>query len=68
MKIRHIIGCALFALGMLLCLGAIGRLDFLAEQAVIEASDERDAVIKSVIGIVFMGAAVCLNHDLEFEE
>lgn len=68
MKIRHIIGCALFLLGMLLCLGAIGRLDFLAEQAVIGASDERDATIKSVIGIVLMGAAAYLNHDMEFEE
>lgn len=68
MKIRHIIGCAFFFGGMLLCLGAVGNLDFLAEQTAIGASDERDAIIKSVIGIVLMGAAACLNHDLEYEE
>lgn len=68
MKIRHIIGCAFLLLGMLLCLGAIGQLDFLAEQAGIGASDERDAVIRSIVGIVLMGAAACLNYDMEFEE
>lgn len=67
-KVRHIIGLVLLILGMLLCLGAIGRLDFLAENASIGAADVRGAVIKSVIGVVFIGAAMCLNYDIEFEE
>ncbi len=68
MKIRHIIGAVLLPLGILLCLGAIGQLDFLADRAELGAGDVRGAVIKSVIGIVLMGAAACLNHDTEFEE
>lgn len=68
MKIKHIIGAVLMILGMLLCLGAVGQLDFLAAQGSVGASDERDAAIKSVIGIVLMGAAAYLNHDLEYDE
>lgn len=67
-KVRHIIGLVLLALGMLLCLGAMGRLDFLAEQSAIGAADELEAVIKSVIGAAFMAAALCLNYDTEFED
>ena len=67
-KIRHIIGAVLLPLGMLFCLGAIGRLDYLADRAELEADDIRSAVIKSIVGIVLMGAAAYLNHDLEFEE
>lgn len=62
-KVRHIIGLVLLILGMLLCLGAIGRLDFLAENASIGAADVRGAIIKSVIGVVFIGAAMCLKHE-----
>ena len=67
-KVRHIIGLVLLILGMLLCLGAVGRLDFLAENASIGADDMHGAVIRSVIGIVFMGAAMLLNYDTEFED
>ena len=67
-KVRHIIGLVLLILGMLLCLGAVGRLDYLAENASIGAADEQSAVIKSAIGVVFIGAAMCLNYDIEFEE
>lgn len=67
MKIRHIVGVVLMLLGMLLCLGAMGQLDFLAEQSALGSSDVRGAVIKSIVGLVMMGAAVCLNHDLEYE-
>ncbi len=67
-KVRHIIGLVLLILGMLLCLSAVGWLDFLAEQAAIGAADELEAVIKSVIGVAFMAAAMCLNYDTEFEE
>lgn len=67
-KIRHIISCALLLSGMLLCLGAMGRLDYLAEQAAIGSGDMCGAVIKSIIGIVLMGAAAWLNYDKEFEE
>ena len=67
-KIRHIIGAVLLPLGMLICLGAVGRLDFLAEQGLLGANDEREAIIRSIVGIVLMGAAAYLNHDLEYEE
>ncbi len=67
-KVRHIIGLVLLILGMLLCLSAVGRLDFLAEQAAIGAADKLGAVIKSVIGVAFMAAAMCLNYDTEFED
>ena len=67
-KARHIIGLVFLILGMLFCLGSAGRLDFLAENATIEACDERCAVIKAVFGIALMGAGMCLNYDLEFED
>lgn len=68
MKIRHGIGCALLILGMLLCLGAVGQLDYLTAQAMFNSSDEGSAIIRSLIGIVLIGAAAVLNHDAEFEE
>lgn len=67
-KVRHIIGLVLLILGMLICLGSVGRLDFLAEYTSIGSADMRGAVIRSVIGVVFMGAAMCLNYDTEFED
>lgn len=67
-KIRHIIGCALLLPGILLCLGAMGRLDYLAEQAAIGSDDVHGTVIKSIVGIVLMGAAAWLNYDTEYEE
>ncbi|MCM1167907.1 MAG: hypothetical protein NC401_18135 [Ruminococcus sp.] len=67
-KVRHIIGFVSFPLGMLICLGAVGRLDFLAENASIEAADELTSVIRALIGIVFMGVSVGLNYDTEFKE
>lgn len=67
-KIRHIIGLVLLPLGMLLCVGAMGRLDYLADLAELGSGDIRIAVIRSIIGIALMGAAACLNHDLEYEE
>lgn len=67
-KIRHIIGSVLLLLGMLLCLGAMGRLDYLAERSEIGSGDMRGTVIRSVVGIVLMGAAAWLDHDTEFEE
>lgn len=68
MKLRHGIGCVLLMLGMLLCLGAVGQLDYLTAQAVIESSDEGSAIIKSLIGIVLVGAAACLNHDMVYKD
>ena len=67
-KVRHIIGLVLLILGMLLCLGAIGRLDFLAENVSIGAADVHSAVIKSVVGVVLMAAAMLLNYDIEYED
>ena len=67
-KVRHIIGLVLLILGMLLCLGSVGRLDFLAENASIGAADVHSTVIRSVIGVALMGAAMLLNYDIEFED
>lgn len=67
-KIRHIIGAVLLPLGILLCLGAIGQLDFLTERSALGSSDMRGAAIKSIVGIVLMGVAAYLDHDMEFEE
>lgn len=67
-NIRHIIGAVLLPLGMLICLGAVGRLDYLADCAELGSGDVREAIIRSIIGIVLMGAAAYLNHDLEYEE
>lgn len=67
-KVRHIIGAVLLPLGMLLCIGAMGRLDYLTDRAELGSGDIREAIIKSIIGIVLMGAAAYLNHDLEYEE
>ena len=68
MKIRHGIGCVLLILGMLLCLGAVGQLDYLTAQAMIEASDECSAIIRSLIGIALVGAAAYLNHDMVYKD
>lgn len=67
-KIRHIIGAVLLPLGMLLCIGAMGRLDYLADRAELGSGDISGAIMRSIVGIVLMGTAACLNHDLEYEE
>lgn len=67
-KVRHIIGAVLLPLGMLICLGAVGRLDYLADCAELSSGDVREAIIKSIVGVVLMGAAACFNHDLEYDE
>lgn len=67
-KVRRIIGAVLLPLGMLFCLGAMGRLDYLADRAELGSGDLREAVIKSIVGIVLIGAAACLNYDMEYDE
>ena len=68
MKIRHGIGCVLLILGMLLCLGAVGQLDYLTAQAVTDSSDEHVAIIRALVGIALVGAAACLNHDMIYKD
>ena len=68
MKIRHGIGCALLIFGMLLCLGAVGQLDYLTAQAVFNPSDEGSAIVKALIGIALVGAAACLNYDMIYKD
>ena len=68
MKLRHGIGCALLIVGMLLCFGAVGQLDYLTAQAVFNSSDEGSAITKALIGIVLIGAAAGLNYDTVYKD
>lgn len=69
MKLKHIIGGILIALGALTILGAAGHLDYLDECGVHYGSGEvREMAIRSVSGLAVVGAGAFLCRDVEFTD
>lgn len=67
--IRTILTNALFFGGMVVCAGAVGRLDFLAECRVTCGVDELwKSVVFGAVGLLMMGAAMVVGRNLEFDE
>lgn len=69
MKIKHIIGGVLIALGVLAALGAIGHLDYLdARGEHYGAADVKEMIVKSAAGIAATCIGAFLCRDIEMEE
>lgn len=69
MKIKHIIGGVLIALGALAAIGAIGHLDYLDHIGErYGAAEVNAATVKSVAGLAAMCFGVLLCRDIEVEE
>lgn len=68
-KRRLIIMGVLFWLGLLVCLGALGHLDYLTEQRMPYGIKEFAVTsVKEIIGIVLMTIGVYVGRDLEFDD
>lgn len=68
MKLKHIIGGILIALGVLAILGAVGHLDYLDDCGVRYGGQEvREMVVRSVAGFVAVGVGAFLCRDIEVE-
>lgn len=69
MKIKHIIGGVLIALGALAALGAIGHLDYLDHIGErYGAAEVNAATVKSVAGLAAMCFGMFLCRDIEVDE
>lgn len=69
MKIKHIIGGVLIALGALAVLGSVGHLDYLdANGERYGAAEVEEMIVKSVAGIAAASAGAFLCRDIEVEE
>lgn len=68
MKLKHIIGGILIALGVLAILGAVGHLDYLDDCGVRYGGKEvREMVVRSVEGLAAVGVGAFLCRDIEVE-
>lgn len=66
MNMKAVISCVLMMVGMLICIGAVGTLDFLGTE--FTGSDIIRALIQGGIGIIFILAAAVAGKDVEFKE
>ena len=62
---REVIAAVMLFLGLLICLGAVGTLDFMG--ADVGAGDMRSAVIRGLIGLALMVAAIPVSGDCREE-
>lgn len=68
-KRRLIITNILFWLGLLVCLGAIGHLDYLTEQHITYGIEEFAIVsAKGIVGLILMAAGVYVGRNVEFAD
>lgn len=68
MRIKATIGVFVFIFGFLLCVGAVGNLDYIdACGEMVSDADFTEAVIRSVIGLICMAAAFAIGKDFSFE-
>lgn len=68
MKLKHIIGGVLIALGVLAVLGAVGHLDYLDDCGVRYGGKEiREMAVRSAAGLAAVGAGAFLCRDIEVE-
>lgn len=68
MKLKHIIGGVLIALGVLAVLGAVGHLDYLDDCGVRYGGKEiREMAVRSAAGVVAVGVGAFLCRDIEVE-
>lgn len=68
-KRRLIITNILFWLGLLVCLGAIGHLDYLTEQHITYGIEEFAITsAKGITGLILMAAGMLVGRNLEFED
>lgn len=69
MKIKHIIGGVLIALGVLAVLGAVGHLDYLdARGERYGAAEVKEMIVKSAAGMAAVGVGAFLCRDIEVDE
>lgn len=71
MKIKHIIGGILIALGVLAVLGAVGHLDYLDKRGErYGAAEVKEMIVRSAAGLVAVGigAFLCRNIEIEADE
>lgn len=68
-KRRLIATNILFWLGLLVCLGAMGHLDYLTEQRVAYGIEEFAITSgRGIAGLILMAAGMFVGRNLEFEE
>lgn len=68
MKLKHIIGCIMIALGLLAVLGAIGHLDYLDDHGErYGAAEIKEMIVRSLAGLAAVGAGSFLCRDIEVE-
>lgn len=68
MKVKHIIGGVLIALGVIFILGAVGHLDYLNKCSVKYGAKElREMTVRSVGGLAAAGVGAFLCWDIEVE-
>lgn len=66
---KAIIGAVLFGLGLLVCAGAVGHLDYLeACKIAAEVGEIWAALGKGAVGLVLMAAGMFAARNEEFEE
>lgn len=69
MKIKHIIGGVLIALGVLAVLGAVGHLDYLhACGERYGAAEVKEMIVKSAIGLAAASVGAFLCRDIIVDE
>lgn len=69
MKLKHIIGCIMIALGLLAVLGAIGHLDYLDDHGErYGAAEIKEMIVKSAAGLAAVGIGAFLCRDIEVDE
>lgn len=68
MKLKHIIGGILIALGVLAVLGAVGNLDYLDDCGErYGAAEIKEMIVKSAAGLAAAGVGAFLCRDIEVE-
>lgn len=69
MRIKHIIGGLLIAVGMLVAFAALGHLDYLdSARTSYGIKEVNSAALKSGIGLAAAFIGILLCHDIEVEE
>lgn len=68
-KRRLIITNVLFWIGLLVCAGSVGHLDYLTEHCVAYSIDEfAIASARGIVGLILMAAGMFVGRDLEFDD
>lgn len=68
MKLKHIIGGILIALGVLAVLGAVGHLDYLDKRGErYGAAEVKEMIVKIAAGLAAVGVGAFLCRDIEVE-